>query len=455
MFDDTIIAISTPYGFGGLGVVRLSGKKSLRMAQKLFRPKNKNEHIQPRTASLGTLFYPENNEPFEEALLTYFPAPNSYTREDMIEISCHGSPVILEEILKLGISLGARHAKPGEFTLRAYANGRIDIIQAEAVNDFIHASSLKQAKISFKQMSGGLSKKLSTLRNELIDTLSYIEARLEFPDENLALSRKTISNSLEEALKTVKKLIKSYDMGKSLSEGLKIALVGKTNVGKSTLFNTLLESQRAIVTPYPGTTRDYLSEKIKIKDSIFTIFDMAGHGKPRHPVEKEGIKKSEKLASLSDGILILLDSSRQETDEDIKLLKKYKENRSVLVFNKIDLPLKMNIEKIIALAPNLPSLKISALKKINIQKLREIIYSEWIRTEETENELILHLHQKLLLEDIFKALQSGREKLQKGYSEEIYSEEIRKSIPSFNQLTGEIHNDDIIKKIFSRFCIGK
>jgi len=455
MLEDTIIAISTPFGFGGIGVVRLSGKESLKIATNIFKPKNKNESIQPRKVLLGTIYNPINKESFEEAFLTYFPSPNSYTTEEMIEISCHGSPVILEEIVRLGINEGARHAKPGEFTLRAYLNGRIDIIQAEAVNDLIRASSLQQAKISYNQMSGVLSKKIKTLRNKLINILSEIEARLEFPDENLDLPVTTVLNSLENTIETVKKFIKSYDFGKSLSEGFKIAIVGKTNVGKSTLFNTLLESERAIVTPYPGTTRDYLSEKIKIKDSIFTLLDMAGRRKPRHPIEKEGIKRSEELTQKADGILLVFDRSRRKDEEDGELLKKYKTKKTILVFNKSDLPQKMNIKNIISSAPNLPFIEVSALKKTNIQELKKTIYSEFIKTEKAEQEIILHLHQKLLLEDILKALKSGREKLQKGFPDEIYAEEIRKSIPLLNQMTGEIRSDDIINTIFKRFCIGK
>jgi tRNA modification GTPase len=455
MLKDTIIAISTPFGFSGIGIVRLSGKESLNIIKKIFKPKNKNESIQARKVMLGTVYNPANNEPFEEAFLTYFPSPNSYTTEDMIELSCHGSPVILEEIVKLGIHEGARHAKPGEFTLRAYLNGRLDIIQAEAINDLIRASSLNQAKISYRQMSGILSKKIKSLKNQLIKTLSEIEARLEFPDENLDLPERTVLKSLEKTIEAVKKLIKSYDIGKSLSEGLKIAIVGKTNVGKSTLFNALLESERAIVTPYPGTTRDYLSEKLKIKDSIFTLLDMAGQGKPNHPIEKEGMRRSEELAQKADGILLVLDSSRKKDKEDRELLNKYKPKKTILVFNKCDLSQKINIKNTLSAAPNFPFCEISALKKTNIQELKKIIYSKWVKTEKTEQEIILHLHQKLLLADILKALEKGKEKLQKGFSEEIYAEEIKKSIPPINQLTGEIRSDDIIDSIFQNFCIGK
>jgi tRNA modification GTPase len=455
MFEHTIVAISTPFGFGGIGVVRLSGKKSLTIAQKIFKPKNNNKSIKPRTALLGTLRNPKNNERFEDAILIYFPSPRSYTKEDMVEISCHGSPVILEEIVRISIKHGARHAKPGEFTLRAYLNERIDIIQAEAINDYIRASSLKQAKISYNQMSGSLSKKINDIRNQLIDTLSQIEASLEFPDEDLNLSPQSISNSLQKNIETVERLINSYDLGKSLSEGLKIAIVGKTNVGKSTLFNTLLQNKRAIVTPFPGTTRDYLCEPLKIKDSIFTLLDLAGRGRPKHPIEKQGINISKELARKADGILLVLDRSQRETQEDIDLLNKYKTKKSILVFNKTDLPIKMNLEKVSSLTPNLTAVEISALKKTNIHQLKEAMYSEFTKKEEADQEIILHLHQKLLLEDILHALISGQDKLKQGYPEEIYAEEIRGSIPLLNQLTGDIRSDDIIKKIFSRFCIGK
>lgn len=453
MFDDTIIAISTPYEFGGIGIVRLSGKLSLKIAKSLF--KAKKGPVKPRTVLLGTLINPEKNEPFEEAFLTYFPSPHSYTKEDVVEISCHGSPVILEEIVRLGIKQGARHAQTGEFTLRAYINGRIDLIQAEAVNDLIRASSLRQAEISYKQMRGSLSTKVKTLRDSLINTLSKIEARLEFPDENLNIPQKTILNSLEKTIETVEQFIKSYDLGKSLFEGVKIAIVGRTNVGKSTLFNTLLEKKRAIVTPYPGTTRDYLSEIIKIKDSIFTLLDTAGRRKPQHPIEKEGIKKSKELAAQADGILLILDSSLPKTSEDAALLNKYRKKRTILVFNKIDLSGEMDVENIISSAPDLASVKISALKKTNIHELKKAICSEFVKTKDTGDEVILHLHQKLLLEDTLNALKSGKESLHKGYPDEIVAEEVRKSIPLVGQLTGEIRSDDIIEKIFSRFCIGK
>ncbi len=455
MLDDTIIAVSTPIGHGGLGIVRLSGRKSLSVARKIFKPKKRGSKIMPRRPVLGNLYNREQKDYFEEAFLTYFPRPYTYTRENMVEISCHGSPVILEQLVRLGIKEGARHAGPGEFTLRAYLNGRIDILQAEAVNDIIQAASYKQAKISFKQLEGSLSKQISVLRGQIIQLLSQVEAHIEFPEEGLRTSTKRMLKALENAIYCVNSLVESYDLGKTLAEGVTLAITGRANVGKSTLFNSLLEKDRAIVTPHPGTTRDFLKESISVQDSMFTLIDMAGLGSPQHPVEEEGIKRGKKLASQADGILLLLDVSCKETPEDFKLIKKFKDKKILLVFNKIDLPLKMNTDKVKERAGRIPNIEISALKGTNLKKLKDKIYKLFIPDLEQDNEIILHLRQKLILNEILDSLIEGQNLLKQGYPEEIYAEEIRKAIPLIGQLTGEIRADDIINDIFSRFCVGK
>jgi tRNA modification GTPase len=455
MLEDTIIAISTPIGHGGLGIVRLSGKRCLSVAKRIFKPLQSGAKILPRRPLLGNLYNYEQKECFEEAFLTYFPKPHTYTREDMVEISCHGSPVILEQLVRLGSKAGARHANPGEFTLRAYLKGRIDILQAEAVNDIIQATSYKQATISFRQLGGSLSKQMISIRNKIIHLLSQIEAGIEFPEERLRTSTQRILKTVEGAIYSVNSLVESYNLGKTLVEGITLAITGRANVGKSTLFNSLLKKNRAIVTPHPGTTRDYLREKISLKDSIFSLIDMAGFQSPTHPVEKEGIKRGKKIASQADGVLLLLDASRKETSEDSALIKKFKNKKMLLLFNKIDLPLKMNTERVKKLAQPNPALEISALKGTNLKKLKEKIYKLFVPTSEQDEEIILHLRQKLILEEILDALIEGRNLIKEGYPEEIYAEEIRKAIPLIGQLTGEIRADDIINDIFNRFCVGK
>jgi tRNA modification GTPase len=382
MLEDTIIAVSTAPGYGGLGIVRLSGDRALSIAKLIFTPKRASAEILPCHPLFGYLVNRNRKERYDSAYFTFFPAPNTYTREDVVEISCHGSPVILEETVRLGIKAGARHARPGEFTLRAYLHGRIDILQAEAINDMILAPSLAQAKISFRQMEGNLSKKIQTLRKTLIHLLSQIEATIEFPDESLKISLSHIQKTLANAISAVGKLIKSYDFGKTLSEGMILAITGRTNVGKSTLFNALLDRDRAIVTPFPGTTRDYLSEQIKIQDSIFSLIDMAGWGNAPDDIEKMGIRRGQRLAQEADGILLVVDASQKETAEDISLIKKFQKQNTILLLNKIDLPQKMNLHAMKVLAPQLPILEISALKRTHLKDLEKTIVNRYIPSQE-------------------------------------------------------------------------
>jgi len=454
--DDTIIAISTPPGYGGIGIIRLSGKKALPIAIRIFRPKKKpGARILPGQAIIGNLIDFENNEIFDEAYLIFFPAPRSYTRENVVEISCHGSPAVMENVIRLGIKAGARHAHPGEFTLRAYWKGRIDIIQAEAVNDLIRAASIKQARIAFGHLEGRLSRQISEIRDKIVHLLSQIEAAIEFPDQNLRITPQKIALAFEKMIEFLEKLVASYDAGKALTEGLMIAITGRTNVGKSTLFNALLEEQRAIVTPYPGTTRDYLREKIRIKDAVINLVDMAGLGRASSLIEKEGMKKGNKIASQAEGLLVLIDVSRKETREDFALIEKYKQKKILLVFNKIDLPSKMDAAKIKNRYRDLPSLDISALKGTNLIHLKNKIYEIFLPKLKDGEDVIFHLRQKLLIEEILDHLKNGRELLESGFPEEVYAEEIRKIVPVVGRLTGEIHADDVIENIFSRFCLGK
>ena len=453
---DTIIAISTPRGSGGLGIVRLSGDRALAIAKKIFTPRGKAaKKIAPRCLIFGNLFDPGRKESLDEAFLTYFPKPSSYTREDVVEFSCHGSPVILEEAVRLAVREGARPAHPGEFTLRAYLRGRIDILQAEAINDLIMATSLKQAKISFRQLEGRLSRRIGLLRQEVIRLLSLIEASLEFPEDDLPVTTEDIAQGLDKAISSIERLVDSYDSGKVLTEGLTLVIVGRANVGKSTLFNALLDEDRAIVSPYPGTTRDYLREKIKIKDAIFHLIDMAGLEKPRHPVEREGVRRGRELASRADGVLIILDSSRRNSPSDLKLIQRYENKKAILLFNKIDLPQKMDVQNIKDSTKVPLSLDISALKGTNLDKLREMIHSCFVPNDKGDEEVILHLRQKLALEEILSALNSARRALNEGYSEEVVADEIRPVLPLIGHLTGEIRAEEVIERIFSHFCVGK
>ncbi len=456
MLDDTIIAISTPPGFGGLGIIRLSGRRCLRIAKKIFRPRQKNwRDLSPRVCLLGDILDIEKNEDVDEAFLTYFPAPHSYTRENVIEISCHGSPVVMEELVRLGVRAGARVANPGEFTLRAYLRGRIDIIQAEAVNDLITAATLQQAKISLGQLRGGLSRHIDSLRRQVVDLVSLLEASIEFPEDNLGIAPGEAVGRLEKVLQAVERLIASHETGRAMIEGFNLAIVGRANVGKSTLFNALLDHERAIVSPYPGTTRDYLRERLRIKDSFFHLIDMAGLERPSHPVERKGIKKSRELASSAEGILLVLDASRRESPADLGLIEKHGKKKMILVFNKADLPGKIDRAKCRAMSPNSRAIDVSALKGTNIARLKTAIRTAFVPRKDDQEEVILHLRQRLLFEQIASAFEEGLNRFREGYSEEICAEEIGRALPLIGRLTGEIQVDEVISNIFSRFCVGK
>jgi tRNA modification GTPase len=456
MLDETIIAISTPPGYGGLGIVRLSGPRALAIAKKIFRPRGESwRELKPLTLTFGDIGDDTRDGMIDEAFLAYFPAPRSYTREDVVEISCHGSPAVLDEVVALGTRAGARLAHPGEFTLRAYINGRIDLIQAQAVNDLITATSLAQAKISFGQVRGGLSRQVSVLRDRLVELLSLVETGIEFPEEVPGVSPEQKTAGLEAALAAVNTLIASYDAGRAMTQGLDLAIVGRANVGKSTLFNALLDQERAIVSPYPGTTRDYLRERIKIKDTLFRLTDMAGFEESQHPLETEAVKRGEEIASQADGILLVLDSSRREGPADLDLIRRFNRKSTIIVFNKSDLARKIDRVKCLARSKRSRAVDVSALTGRNLDSLRRAIYEKFAPGEAAQGQVLLHLRQKNLFSQMAAGLEKALEMKQKGYSEELWAEEIRQVLPLIGQLTGEIRVDEVLNGIFSRFCVGK
>jgi tRNA modification GTPase len=456
VLEDTIIAIATPPGFGGLGIVRLSGRKALAIAGRIFEPAGPGKRPFPvRRPVFGTIRDPERGPALDEAFLIYFKAPRSYTREDVVELSTHGSPAVLEGILRLGTRAGARLARPGEFTLRAHLNGRLDILQAQAVDDLIRSVSLAQARVSARQLGGSLSRRISGLRTRLLVLLSRVEAGLEFPEENLRAGAAADGKTLDRLIEDLGRLVASYETGRALAEGVTMAIVGRTNVGKSTLFNALLEEDRAIVTPFPGTTRDFLRERLAIDGVIIQLVDMAGLGRPVHPVERRGIVKGQKIARQADGLLIVLDASRRDGEEDARMVRKYRGKKAVVVLNKSDLPRKIAVSRIKELAVESPVVDVSALRGRNIGVLRSRISALFAPDAGREEEIILHARQKDLLQSILEALGRARKLLAERHSEEIYAEEIRTALRLIGELTGEVRTEEVLEEIFGRFCVGK
>jgi tRNA modification GTPase len=456
VLEDTIIAVATPPGFGGLGIVRISGKKALAVAGRIFEPKGRSRKPFPvRRPIFGAVRDPEGGAALDEAFLTYFKAPRSYTREDVVELSVHGSPAVLEGILKTGTKAGARLALAGEFTLRAHLNGRLDMLQAEAVDDLIRSVSLTQARISSRQLGGSLSRRLVRLRSKLISLLSRVEAGLEFPEDKLRTSAAADKKALDGLIGEVGRLVASYETGRALAEGITLAIVGRTNVGKSTLFNALLEEERAIVTPFPGTTRDFLREKLLLDGVVFHIVDMAGLGRPSHPVEKTGIARGQRIARESDGLLIVIDASSPDNEEDRELVRKYLGKKSLIVLNKADLPRRVTNRRIRDLAGASPVIEVSALKNRNIDKLRSEISAQFGPGPGRAEEIILHARQKDRLQTMVESLRRAAALLRNGNSEEIYAEEIRTALQVVGELTGEVRIEEVLDDVFGRFCVGK
>jgi tRNA modification GTPase len=454
--DDTIIAVSTPPGPGGIGVIRLSGNRATAVARKLFRGRRASREFVPGRVSFGFLCDPENGRPFDEALLTYFRAPHSYTREDVIEISCHGSPAVLDEAIRLGLRHGARLAEPGEFTRRAYLRGRIDILQAEAVDDLVKARSIDVARLAFRSVEGRLSALAGGLRTEALRLVSGIEAMIEFPDEEIRFSRRKILSSIDKMAARLEKLSRSHETGRLIAEGITLAIIGRPNVGKSTLFNAFLEEARAIVTPFPGTTRDFLREKVRIGGTAFNLVDMAGFANPASPVEKEGMKRGRKIASQADGLLLVVDGTGNDWDDDLELLGPCKNKHKIIVINKIDacrggrVPARLK-ERLAGFR----AVAISALRGTNMDTLKSAVQEEFVPKTDRSVEVLLHLRDKLLVDEALRHLENAREGLETGQPEELYVEEIRAMIEVIGRLTGDIRADEVLDGIFSRFCVGK
>ncbi len=450
---ETIVAISTPMGKGGIGIVRLSGKDSLSIAFKFFKSKEVKE-IEPRRVYLGYIFDDEINMKIENCLLTYFKGPNSYTGEDVVEISCHSSIPILLRIVELFSKSGARIAKPGEFTKRAYLNGKIDLLQAEAINELINSLTLRQALLSYTQIEGRLSKKINNLKENILLLISNLEALIEFPEDEIELQKEEILKLLMGTIEEIENLLSTFNYGRILSEGLTISIVGKPNVGKSTLFNALLKEERAIVSPFPGTTRDYIRERINLDGVPLNIVDTAGIAEAMNEVEKEGIKRTKSIIERSDGVIVMFDLSERLNEEDMKIIEKTKGQKVIVAFNKMDLSSRLEKEKVLENFPSSPSISISAKMGENIDKLMELIKEKFIPSTE-ESEVIMNLRQKELLEKACEKLSEALEMVEDGKGEEIIVEKIKEGSLYLSELTGEIKTEDILENIFSRFCIGK
>ncbi len=460
--EDTIAAIGTPIGKGAIGIVRISGKEALPILKSLFRRKSGKEtkEFEERKMYYGVVV-DRFGEPIDEVLAVYMKAPRSFTGEDVVEIHSHGGIVVVRQILREVLSLGARLAEPGEFTMRAFLNGKIDLTQAEAINQLIEAKSELSAKVALRQLEGSLSRKIRELRDFILETKAYIEAAVDFPEEEVEIIESgKVKERLLEAVGRIEEVIKTYREGRLIREGIKVAIVGKPNVGKSSLLNALLQEERAIVTEIPGTTRDVIEETVTFKGLPLRLIDTAGIRQAEDRVERIGIEKSLEKLKEADVVLFLIDGSEGFTEEDGEILERIEEKKKViLVINKADLELKFRCRDAKELRLE-RCVEISAKKGEGIEKLAELITELVMLEPETvlggDEVVITSERHKELLERAEESLKRALKTLESGVeSPEFLSMDIDDALGALGEIVGEVTTEDMYDIIFSRFCIGK
>ena len=465
--NDTIAAISTPIGESGIGIVRISGPKALEIAQEVFRDKNLNKtkikNFFSHTVHYGFVIDPESGEKIDEVILVLMKKPQTYTREDTVEFNCHGGILSLRKVLETAINCGARMAEPGEFTKRAFLNGRIDLSQAEAVIDLIQAKTERSLSSSLAQLGGSLKKKIADLRNRLIRISAEIEAPMDFPDQDIKeICPKKVEENISYILKEVNSLMRTLNYGKILKEGISALIVGKANVGKSSLFNTLLRENRAIVTHLPGTTRDTIEELINIKGIAFKIIDTAGLKNPENIIEKISIKKMMKHLKEARLILAMFDTSVPLSSEDREVIREINkgknENKKVIVIeNKIDLSEKIDRDKLFSLLDIKDSIKMSLKERIGIEELEEKLARAAIEgLVIPENGVVINnMRQANQLNRAKQALEQVLLGLKEKRAYDFLTIDLKDALDSLGEITGDSISDEIVNDIFSRFCIGK
>ena len=455
MLFDTIAAISTPKGEGGIAIIRISGDKSFEILDKIFIKKNPNADLGFYKLNYG--FIKDGEKTVDEVMAVRLKAPKSYTCEDIVEINCHGGTLVSEKVLELVLRNGARHAESGEFTKRAFMNGRIDLSQAEAVMDIIQGKTEKSVSLSLDQLRGDLRDKVNEFKKALLDIAAHVNVVLDYPEEGIDDPLPAeLRNNLEKVYEEANRLIDSYDTGKKIKEGIKTVIVGKPNVGKSTLLNALLHEERAIVTHIAGTTRDVIEEIINIKGIPLVLVDTAGIRRTDDIVENIGVEKSKKFIEKADLVLLVLDASKELEAEDMEVITKIKENNKkvIVLLNKIDLNKKINLE-----GYSLENIvEISAKDNIGIEDMQEKIYS-YIVEEDVENSseklIITNIRHKTALEKTKDAIRNIFETIDMGLPMDLISVDLKEALDSLSEITGEISSEDILDHVFGNFCVGK
>lgn len=449
---ETIAAISTPPGVGGIGIIRISGDNALNVAKRIFKAKNKSE-IKPFTIRFGYVV-DENQNALDQVLVSYFKSPKSYTGEDVIEINCHGGNVSTREILELVLKNGARLAEPGEFTKRAFLNGKLDLTQAEAVIELINSKSDKESKASYKQLEGLLGAKIKEIKQGIIDLLVDIEANIDYPEYDIEeVRRERIYNVLSTNVSKLEILEKSFESGKILRDGVSTVIIGKPNVGKSSLLNRLVKEDRAIVTEIAGTTRDTIEEYITIRGIPLKLVDTAGIHETDDIVESIGVNKSKKAIDESELVLLMLDATRELSKEDEELLEATKNKNRIILINKIDEDKKINKD----MFKNDKVIEISTKTLAGLEELEETIEEMFNISElNIENEIVItNVRHKNLIHKAAEEIKNAIISIKNGLPIDMLSIDLQEALQNLGEITGESISEEVVKGIFAKFCVGK
>ena len=456
---DTIAAISTPPGRGGIGIVRLSGPLAAAIAPQLVRLRHPLEHARARLADVLDSAEPSaSGEPIDEAVVTFFTAPNSYTAQDLIEIAAHGSPVVLDLLLRRAIDLGARLAEPGEFTQRAFLARRLDLTQAEAIRDLIEAQTLTQVRQAARQMGGALSRRIAPVKQSLVELIALLEAGIDFAEDDVDVTPDAeIARRIGELTVPLTALEASFARGRIIHDGMSLAIVGRPNVGKSSLFNRLVERDRAIVTATPGTTRDLVTERISLDGIPLELVDTAGLRETVEEVEQLGIARSREALADAELVLIVVDATQELNDEDHRLLAAVAERPVVVAINKSDLASNQGGETATLSADKikLPAQRTSALTGEGIPQLRERIVALASGGAASEPGMLTNLRQHQAIATTLEALGSAQKANSTSIPHEMILIDLYRALWALDSLTGQTTPDDILNLIFSTFCIGK
>nr|WP_308221602.1 tRNA uridine-5-carboxymethylaminomethyl(34) synthesis GTPase MnmE [Fuchsiella alkaliacetigena] len=461
-FKDTIAAISTAVGEGGIGIVRVSGAEAISIVDQIFKayakPKQNLKEVAAYTAHYGHIIEPEIEQVVDEVICLVMKAPKTYTQEDIVEIHCHGGSVPLRKILSLVLDMGARLAEPGEFSKRAFLNGRIDLSQAEAIMDVITSKTEAGLQVAMDQLEGGLSKQIEDIRSKLLTLLANLEASIDFPEDEIeGFSFAEVEERLSEVLESVEDLLATSKKGRIIKEGIQTAIVGRPNVGKSSLLNALLRENRAIVTEIPGTTRDVIEEVINIQGIPLKIMDTAGIREAEDEVEKIGVARSQKFLQKADLVLLVLDANLGVTEEDREVMDLAADKDTIVVLNKIDLESNLDVETLKKELATERVIEVSATEEIGINDLEELI-SELVfagQVEANDQTLVTSLRHQEALEAAYEYLLTVQETLAQDLPADFLTIDLKAALEELGKITGDTVGEDIIDQIFADFCLGK